>query len=425
MRKVPLGLAYLAGALEARGISVEAYNLNVDDLEAVDLDGFDFIGVTLLTPFIDEVNQILEHVRRWNQTARLVVGGAHPTYQIEEVFNEVPLIDYAVVGEGEVCLPELVLNEAGCSSIAGVYFRTPDGEICGTPRKVADVNHLPYPSQRLFDHGQLEKRNPFRAILAARGCPYKCFNCQPILSTVQPFRLRTPVAVADEIEYLQKEYGQTYFGFLDSEFPIKKSWLIELHRLIRERRLEIAFHCNARADLLDIDILCIFRDLNITRLAIGVESGVPRVVNQVLHKNIDLERTREVFEEARTAGVRTHGHFMIGIPGETMEEMHQTLTYATELPAASIEFNMLTPWPGTAFYDICLRSGYLTETNTARFNEKRACYISTEEFTNQQVEAFYQEIRTALTTRGWINTPDGSVYFHPILSTAADLRNAS
>lgn len=421
MRKVPLGLAYLAAALQEAGADVAAYNLNVDPLEDVPCEDFEWFGITLLTPFIDEVTRMCAAIRAKNPTAKIVVGGAHPTYQTGETFAQLPDVDYAIVGEGEVAFPTLVTNEAARATIPGVYYRTADG-VAGTPRKNVDLHTLAYPNQRIFDHGRLERRNPFRAMLASRGCPFKCRNCQPILNDVQPFRIRTPLAVVDEIEHLQRTYGQTYFGFLDSEFPLKKRWLLDFHALLRERGLAFEFHCNARSDLLDAEILALFKDLRITRLAIGVESGVERIIRSVLKKKIDLDETVEVFASARAAGVTTHAHFMIGIPGETLDDMRQTLAYAIALGADSMEFNMLTPWPGTAFYDQCVARGYLTEPNVARFNEKRASYITTEDFTHEQVEAFYEEIRATLAGLGYANSDDGSVYFAP---TPATERKAS
>lgn len=411
MRKVPLGLAYLAASLKEAGIYVEAYNLNVDDFDGIDFKKFDFVGLTCLTPFVDEVRMLCEKIKKQNPGLKIVVGGAHPTYKTIEIFDELPLIDYAVKGEGEISFVQLVLSNESRPSIPGVYFRQTDGKVAGMPNELIDISRLPYPDQRIFDHGRLEERNPFRAIMASRGCPFKCFNCQPILSIVQPTRLRACEDVFGEIRFLQQTYGQEYFGFVDSEFPLKKSWLIKLYELIKKNDIRFSFHCNARSDLLDLDILKIFRELNISRLAIGVESGVQRVIDKVLHKNIDLERTFEVFELARRTGIKTHAHFMIGVPGETLSDMEQTLDYAMKVPAESIEFNMLTPWPGTAFFDLCTGKGFLVEQNTAKFNEKRKCYVSTDKFTNSEVEGFYMKIRTTLTSRGWTNSEDGSVYF--------------
>jgi radical SAM superfamily enzyme YgiQ (UPF0313 family) len=415
MGKVPLGLAYLASALEAQGIRVEGYNLNVDEISEIDFSSFDFVGITCLTPFLDSINEICSHVLRANPRAKVIVGGPHPTYRTREVFKELPMISYAIVGEGEVALAELVKNEERYRNIKGVYYPVGESGVQGTPNEILDIDTLAYPDQRLFDHGRLEKRNPFRAILASRGCPYRCRNCQPILEDVQPFRLRKPEKVFEEVHFLSRTFGQEYFGFVDSQFPLNKSFLHSFDRLVRETGMPFSFHCNGRVDLLDEEILRTFKTMNITRLAIGIESGVQRVVTEVLHKRIDLDRAQALFRTASTLNLRTHAHFMIGIPGETLDDMQETLDFAMRLPTPSVEFNILTPWPGTAFWDICVSKGYLTETNCARFNEKRRCFVNTPEFSHEEVEAFYEHIRRELTSRGWRNSPDGSVYFHPEL----------
>lgn len=411
MRKVPLGLAYIASALQKEGIYVEAYNLNVDELENIDLAKFNVIGITCLTPFLSEINLINRHIKSANPNAIIVIGGAHPTFHTVEVFDEIPEISFAVTGEGEESLPKLVLNLQNYREVCGVYYRDEDGKVKGTPHKLLNIDVLPYPDQRLFNHGKLESRNPFRAIIGSRGCPFKCFNCQPILNAIQPFRLRKPEDVFQEIKFFYETYNQTYFGFLDSEFPMNKRWFSKFHSLVKKSRIPFEFHCNARSDLLDEDILTMYKDLNISRLAIGIESGVPRIVREVLHKDIDLDYTWCMFAHARSIEIPTHGHFMIGIPGESLADMHQTLAYAMSLPAKSIEFNILTPWPGTAFYNICKARKYLTETDTGKFNEKRRSYITTEEFTADQVLDFYEYIRSTLVGDGWMNSDDGSVYF--------------
>ena len=413
MRKVPLGLAYIAATLQQRGIYVEAYNLNVDTLEEIDLSSFDFIGISCLTPFINEVNRMLAYIKPRYPKAKIVLGGPHPTYKTKEVFDEIPQIDYVVTGEGENALPELVLHEDRHGEIPGVYYKTKFGLIEGLKHKPVDLDELPYPNQRLFDHGRLEKRNPYRAILGSRGCPFKCANCQPILTDVQPFRMRDTDSLLEEMRFLNQNYGQNYFGFLDSEFPIKRSWFADFSEKVKSSDLEFSFHCNAYSNILNDDILRMYKDLNINRLAIGVESGVQRVIDEVIFKHIDLNHTYNMFKSAWDIGIRTHGHFMFGIPGETLDDMQQTLNYATELPAKSIEFNMVTPWPGTRFYHVCVENNYLSDTDCSKYNEKRESFISTEDFSAQDVNDFYQTVRHTLISKGYKNSPDGSVYYHP------------
>lgn len=413
MRKVPLGLAYLASALEAKGVYVEAYNLNVDDIEAIDLASFDFFGITCLTPFVREIESICARIRQNNTTARIVLGGTHPTLATQHTLDALPEVDYVIKAEGEVSFPRLVTEEESYATIPGVYVRDADGTAVGLPAAPPNIHELAYPNVGLFDHGELEKRNPLRPILTMRGCPWQCKNCQPNLTIVQPYRLRQVDDVIAEIEHRQRAYGQTYFGFLDSEFPIKKRWFVEFHEKIHARRIDFEFHCNARADLLDRDVLRMYRDLNISRLAMGVESGSQRVVDTVVNKRLDLKVTADAFDAAAEIGLRTHAHFMIGLPGETLDDMQETLDYAMDLPTTSVEFNFLTPWPGTHFYDLCVERGYLTETDVAKFNEKRVPVVATEDFTPEQVMDFYHHLRRTLTGLGWQPAPDGTVFYHP------------
>lgn len=413
MGKVPLGLAYMAAVLKGRGHYVEGYNLIVDPIEEVDFAGFDYCGITVLTSFISEVRRMCAYIKERNPRIKIVLGGSHPSILPEESMGISEHVDYVIAGEGEFSMAALVeAADPAAAGIPGVYYRE-GGAVRGRRFElIKDLDVLPYPDQRLFDHGRLEKRNPFRAIMASRGCPFKCYNCQPYLRDVLPFRLRSARAVAGEVLHLNREYGQTYFGFIDSEFPMNKKWFMEYRAALGPKAAEFSFHCNARSDLLDGDILRAYREMNITRLAIGVESGNQRVVDEVLHKGIDLVRTREIFALAAEHRVATHGHFMIGIPGETMAEMNDTVEYALSIPAGSVEFNILTPWPGTRFYELCEKNGWLDSgLRHEDYNEKRISVVSTDQWSSADVMAFYGEIRRRFKAAGWINSDDGSVFF--------------
>ena len=415
MGKVPLGLAYIASYLKARGHYVEAYNLIVDPIEKIDFGKFDYCGITCLTSFIAEIRRISAIIKQQNPDIKIVLGGPHPSIRIRDSLEISQHIDFVIVGEGELSFTELVESEDPVSGeIAGVYFMQ-DGKLKGRPSKpIKDLDTLPIPDQRIFDHGRLEKRNPFRAILASRGCPFKCFNCQPLIQTILPYRLRSPQAVVKEMVFLNKTYGQDYFGFIDSEFPMNKKWFRQYHDLIIESGIKFRFHCNARSDIIDEQIIKGYKDMDITRLAIGVESGNQRVVDKVLNKRIDLNNTREIFRIAAKHKVTTHAHFMLGIPGETLEEMQDSLDYAQSIPVTSVEFNILTPWPGTRFYELCQEKGWLAQDlRFEDYNEKRLGVVSTDKWNNEDVMGFYRNIRETLVSKGWHNSPDGSVYFRP------------
>ncbi|MBF0492066.1 MAG: B12-binding domain-containing radical SAM protein [Deltaproteobacteria bacterium] len=415
MGKVPLGLAYIASMLQSRGHYVEAYNLVVDPVGNIDFDRFDYVGITCLTAFISQVRVLVEWVKEKNPKIKVVVGGPHPSMKVKDSLFISDKIDFVVVGEGERPFSELVESENPYSvAIPGVYFLE-KGEVKGLPANTKfHLDELPFPNQRIFDHGNLEKQNPFRSISASRGCPFACFNCQPYLRNLFSFRMRSPQNVVDEMILLNREYGQNYFGFVDSEFPFNKKWFLEYHDLVKKADLDFQFHCNAFSKLIDEDILRAYKDMNITRLAIGVESGNQYIVDEVLHKRINLEKTRENFAMADLYGIKTHAYFMVGIPGESLKNMQETLAFALNLPANSIEFNILTPWPGTRFHDMCEEKGWINKDYRYEdYNEKRVGVISTDQWTGEEVVAFHKTATEAFQLKGWRLASDGSVFFRP------------
>ena len=325
-------------------------------------------------------------------------------------------VDFVIAGEGEVPMVNLVeADNPYTGKVPGVYFLDEFDNMVGEANPgLKDLDDLPYPNQRIFDHGNLEKRNPFRSFLASRGCPFGCFNCQPYLRNVFKFRLRTPENIVREMKYLQDTYGQDYFGMVDSEFPVNKKWFMDFVKLREESGIKFGFHCNAFSKLLDEEIISTYRKMNITRLAIGVESGNQHVVNEVLNKRIDLGYTKQVFDMAAKHKVTTHSYFMIGIPGESLENMQETLDYARNLNTTSLEFNILTPWPGTRFYELCEQKGWLEGQYTFEdYNEKRLGVISTDQWKHKQVSEFHKHVRETFVKDGWTMASDGTVFFRP------------
>lgn len=417
MGKVPLGLAYIASNLEKHGHYVEGYNLVVDPIELIDFDKFDYCGITVLTAFISHTRQLVDYVKKQNPKIKVVLGGPHPSMKILHSLKDITRnVDFVIAGEGEVAMVNLVEAEnPHTGKLPGVYFLDETDNVVGAPnQQVGTLDDLPYPNQRIFDHGNLEPLNPFRSFLASRGCPFGCFNCQPYLKNVFKFRLRSPENIVTEMKHLQDTYGQEYFGMVDSEFPVNKKWFMDFVKLKDESKIKFNFHCNAFSKLLDEEILKTYKDMNITRLAIGVESGNQHVVDDVLNKRIDLEYTKKVFDMAQNLGITTHSYFMVGIPGESMENMQETLDYARNLNTNSLEFNIMTPWPGTRFYDMCEQKGWLENKYTFEdYNEKRLGVISTDQWKHTQVVEFHKHVTKTFIEDGWTPASDGTVFFKP------------
>ena len=145
-------------------------------------------------------------------------------------------------------------------------------------------------------------------------------------------------------------FGTRGIYFVGDNFTINKNRTTELCRLIKENKLDIKWTCETRADLVNKEVLIDMKSAGCQTMFLGVESGSPKI-QQKLNKNIDLSEVKRTFELCRQVGIRTATSFMLGIPGETVEDMHETFKFAKSLNADLCQFNIYIACPGSKLYD--------------------------------------------------------------------------
>ncbi len=120
----------------------------------------------------------------------------------------------------------------------------------------------------------------------------------------------------------------------------------------------------------------------------GVESGSPDIIKR-LKKGITKEQVEEAFEVAKRYEIKTQAFFLLGIPGETIESMKETIDFSIRLDPDNAQFAGVIPHPGTALYDQCKRKGYLKASKWEDFAASNLL-IETKDFTVKDVEAMRQ-----------------------------------
>jgi MoaA/NifB/PqqE/SkfB family radical SAM enzyme len=267
-----------------------------------------------------------------------------------------------------------LLRYEGDASIPGLVGRVLD-DPGGTPevvlgREAPELDALPLPAWSAVDvgarfqlHGQLMRSlgRPSWAfpisggslpLITSRGCPYRCIHCSsnPGLPSGQPKRQRrhSREGMARRLDQLL-QLGARRVHVLDELVNASERHFDALLELCRERGLLLEIPNGLRADHLRRDQVESLRG-RVTTLSISAESGAQRVVTEVVRKDLDLSNVRRVAEDAARAGVPLLVHFMIGLPGETREEINQTLDFAIALHqehAALPSVQYATPVPGT------------------------------------------------------------------------------
>ena len=358
-----LSLLYVAGILEKAGcevlfIDAHAEELSLEETVArLNRFGPDYIGYTITTYLffqtMDWIKAIKEAV-----PVPTIVGGVHLSIYPRETLGY-DAIDYAVTGEAERALPELMAaltKRDDLSTVRGIAYRKPDGEIIVTPKAPdCDVDEAPFPARQLVDNSLyysfISKYKNFSCFITSRGCPYKCIFCE---QGSKPFRARSPNNVVDELEICNKEFGIREFDFFDSSFTIRKDRVIAICDEIKRRKLDIVWAARTRVDCITDEVLKSMRSAGCSRIYYGIESG-NREILATLKKSTSLELYRDVISRTRANGIHTFGYFMVGNPYETEATIRQTIRLALSLDLDYAQFSKVTPMPATEMYTLLLK----------------------------------------------------------------------
>lgn len=186
-------------------------------------------------------------------------------------------------------------------------------------------------------------------ILGSKGCPYSCFYCPYPLGFGNKFMHRSPKEIVDEIEYLQTR-GINGFLFRDQSFPMNKKYAVKVCEEMINRKLDIAWLCEARVDHVSKNLLEIMKKAGCKRIHYGVETGDPKLIKQV--KQVDLNVIKKSFRLTKEIGLWVNAHIILGWPNDNLSTLKRTSKFITELDPDGVNWNVLTPYPGTKLYKI-------------------------------------------------------------------------
>lgn len=370
----PLGLGYIASALEQVGCEARLIDANVEklDLEAVaallEAQRPELVCVTVTTPLLPGALELARLVReRLNPAPALLAGGPHATVLPDELL-EAGGYDYVIRGEGESAAAELaeaIIERRGVSNIGGLSYRTPDGPVHNPARvHCENIETLPWPDWTLYPlpkYSSLARRNDFSLpIMTSRGCPHRCTFCYKGVYG-RDLRMREPEGVADEWQYLVERYAVREVAVIDDVFTESAKRARAICSLLVERGLNgvpWSTTNGIRVTNVTPQLMESLRDGGCYRVYFGAESGVQRVVDQ-LGKNISVEKVREAVQVAKEAGLEVGVYFMLGNVGETPEDMEETIRFALDIDPDLAQFTIATPYPGTEMYDQVREGGEL------------------------------------------------------------------
>lgn len=323
--------------------------------------------------------------------AKTIGFGTHLTPVPRETLERFPALDYALVGEPELTLCDLLdhlegkierrspqlqrlfaehdpayrpsLDSNGHANLAGIKgltWRDYDRIVVNAPRPfIHDLDQLPMPAHELLPLDRYRMpliKGPFTFIVTSRGCPAGCSFCIKHVNYQYSVRLRSPALLVEEMWQLKK-LGIHNFNMYADLFTVNRSQVWELcEQMIREE-LNVKWTCNSRVDYVDEEMLQLMARAGCWMIAWGIESSDEWILHHA-HKGINPGKVERALRWARQAGIKNWGYFIVGLPGETEKSISRTIDFAKKLPLDIALFHLAAPYPGTPLFFEVIKNGW-------------------------------------------------------------------
>jgi radical SAM superfamily enzyme YgiQ (UPF0313 family) len=300
---------------------------------------------------------------------KAIFGGPHVSALKEKVLHDFSEVDFAVVGEGEHTLAELIKSGPGAySATRGLVYRNNDSKIEFTGyREGIDLDSLPFPAYEKLDGYPLNYRlpifnypkSPNTSCISSRGCPYKCSYCDRSVFR-NAYRFNSPEYLYAHLRYLKRRFGLKHINFYDDHFTLNRRRIEDFSRMMIEKPLGMTFNCAARAEHIDRELLQLMKSAGCWMISLGIETGDEDLLTQH-RQNADLKMLKQKVYLIREAGIRTKGLLMMGLPGETTGSISKSMHYVSGLPLDDFNLSKFTPFPGSPIYENILKFGSFEE----------------------------------------------------------------
>jgi len=428
IRTQPIGLAYLAASLKRENHEVEILDLQNGKKKSISIPpelsylkefyplndqspfrlytGFyhfgmgwdearrriedsnaDLYGISSsFTPYHGEALRIATLIKQWDSKKIVAMGGSHISCDPEGVLKS-PFVDFIILGEGEVRFPSLIQRVEkgdfnGMTGMDGVGYRL-GGRIAVNPLKnfIQDLDSLSYPTRDLLDMDRYRiHKKRYTMIITSRGCPHGCAYCSTHLVMGSSFRMRSPENILREMKECSKRYGVEVFDIEDDNFTLDLKRAKRLMELIienfGEERLELSAMNGISFASLDRELLRLMKRAGFETVNLSLVS-MNRSTKERMKRPAPATDFEKVLEETEAEGLNVIAYAILGIPGQRIEEMVETLIYLMERRVL-IGPSLYYPTPGTPLFDQCKRE-HLLPSPPSQWRSS-AVPIETEEF---------------------------------------------
>ncbi len=335
---------------------------------------YELVVVHTSTPSFASDVKVAQAIRDAHPAIKIGFVGAKVAVQPEESLRKGPPIDFVARNEFDFTIKE-VAEGRRFADVDGISYRDRNGAIVhNTDRAVLeDMDQLPFVTEvykrdlRIEDYFIGYLMHPYLSLYTGRGCKSRCTFCLwPQTVGGHRYRTRTPGHVAEEIKLGMKYFPQVREFFFDDD-----TFTDDLPRaqLIAKElgKLGVTWSCNAKANV-PRETLKVLRDNGLRLLLVGYESGNQQILHNI-KKGMRIEVARQFTKDCHDLGIKVHGTFILGLPGETQDTIKETIRFATEVNPHTIQVSLAAPYPGTFLHKQALENGWLDEDHAELIDE--------------------------------------------------------
>lgn len=340
----PIGLGYLCTALRKIGYEpgykdclIEGWD-NKRTVEYVDECKAEIVGITVYSSALKSIRELITMIKTLPHKPMVIIGGPHCSGVPEDVLNFFKDADYAFKGECEIAIKEFdefLLGKRVEGDVTGLIWRQGDKIIVNPPLEYLKIEEFGYPAWDLIDPRKYYKQVSIGPncinLHMSRGCPFSCRFC---VHLGQKVRLRSLEHIWGEIEYLNKNWGVRRFIINDEGYTMLPKLVKDFCRLAISKGNKYYFFTatGMRLNRLDDEMLELMKQANHDlAFGTGIESAVPRVRQELINKELTQDELLAGLKMLKKHGYRPVGNFIIGFPGETKEEIKQSINFACDM----------------------------------------------------------------------------------------------
>ena len=371
----PTWLAQPAAMVEgSRLIDAPAHDQSWEDI-AHEVDGKELVILHTSTPSFNQDIRTAALIKGRNPAALIGFVGAKVAVEPDKSLAASPHIDFVAREEYDFTILEIAEGKP-LADVDGITWRAPDGSFVRNKDRaiIEDMDVLPMVSPVYKRDLTIEKyfggylRHPYVSFYTGRGCKSRCTFCLwPQTIAGHRYRHRSVEKVIEEVKYVLKEMPEIKEIFFDDDtLADAHDFVVELSGEMRklgfgQKGFDITWGCNAKANVPQ-PVLKAMKDGGCRVLLVGYESGNQQILHNI-KKGLLTKVARQFTKDAHALGLTIHGTFILGLPGETLETIEETIRYAIELNPHTIQVSLAAPYPGTFLYNQAVENKWFDGTD--------------------------------------------------------------